>query len=99
MEDVEMVINVALASVVMVLSNVQGLSLAANLNIRRLIVEMDAKLIIEWVVGADSPNLVLKDLIAECRTMCRLFEEIAPRHIYREANCAAPDWKEIIKIV
>ncbi|XP_031405746.1 uncharacterized protein LOC116214484 [Punica granatum] len=63
----------------------QGLILARDCHMQRLIVELDAKLIIGWVWG-NSPNVAITNLIVNHGMLCQEFEAVLPKHAYREAN-------------
>jgi ribonuclease HI len=69
-----------------------GLALAQNLNVQKLIVEMDAKVVIDMLSAVCISNLSnhpYSALIFDCRSMIQNFEEIVLQHTYREGNSTA----------
>ncbi|PKI50207.1 hypothetical protein CRG98_029390 [Punica granatum] len=66
----------------------QRLIIAAECGASKLIVELDAKLVLDWVWG-NTTNRVLTNLIDDCRSLCQQFDVILPKHTYREANKCA----------
>ncbi|PKI65450.1 hypothetical protein CRG98_014189 [Punica granatum] len=66
----------------------QGLINAKERGVDNVIVELDAKLVLSWVRGK-STNMVLTNLIDDCRNLCLQFDTIIPKHTYREANKCA----------
>uniref|UniRef100_A0A2N9IHI9 Reverse transcriptase domain-containing protein n=1 Tax=Fagus sylvatica TaxID=28930 RepID=A0A2N9IHI9_FAGSY len=69
-----------------------GLVLAQELNIKRLIIELDAKAILDLVQTANLTSLSYHPygaLISDCRSLIQAFEETRLQHTYREGNATA----------
>jgi hypothetical protein len=69
-----------------------GLELARKLDIAKLIVEVDAKAVVDIILSEN--NLILEThpysaLIHDCRYMIQSFEEAILHHIHREGNFCA----------
>ena len=66
-----------------------GLKLAAQLGIGCLEVELDAKIIVEMLNNAESPNntnLKFSSLLSDCRFLIENATQVRVTHIYREMN-------------
>jgi ribonuclease HI len=69
-----------------------GLKLACSLHICKLIIEIDAKVVVDLI---SVENAVAQDahpysaLIFDCRCLMHSFEEAHLRHVHRERNCSA----------
>ena len=66
-----------------------GLSLAIQLGIRNLKVELDAKVIVEMLNNADSSNKKFSPLLLDCRSLMASFTQVWVAHVFREANRCA----------
>ena len=65
-----------------------GLTLAKNLNIKKLHIELDAKVVIDFIIAQ---NNIMADhpcnaLISDCRLLIQTFEEMLVCHTYRKGN-------------
>ena len=68
---------------------VEGLKLARELNILNILVQTDAYVVIELLVGRCRNNARLNPLVAECRNLLDKFPLSSVKHVYREANQCA----------
>ena len=66
-----------------------GLTLCNNLNISSLIVELDAKVIVDIFHNVNYENNVLSPILDDCRQLMSRFDQVQVKHIYRQANCYA----------
>lgn len=69
-----------------------GLVLAQELNIKRLIIELDAKAVLDLVQTTNLTSLShhpYGTLISDCRSLIQEFEETSLQHTYREGNATA----------
>ena len=66
-----------------------GLTLCSNLNISALIVELDAKVIVDIFHNVNYENNVLSPILDDCRQLMSRFFQVQVKHIYRQANCYA----------
>lgn len=66
-----------------------GLKTAIDMEIDKLMIELDCKVFLDLVWGGSDLNLKLKPIILNCRRMCRAFKEVRATHIFREADQAA----------
>ena len=72
-----------------------GLMLCNNLNILYLIVELDAKTIVDIFGRNDYVNDVLSPILDDCRMRITKFHHIQFKHCYRQANrCARRSHKD-----
>uniref|UniRef100_A0A2N9FCR0 RNase H type-1 domain-containing protein n=1 Tax=Fagus sylvatica TaxID=28930 RepID=A0A2N9FCR0_FAGSY len=66
-----------------------GLLLAKKYNIQKLIIELDAKAVLDLLMSDNNTSLCyhpLSALIIDCRSLIHSFEEARLCHIYREGN-------------
>ena len=63
-----------------------GLTLAIQLGIRCLEVELDAKVIVEMLNNADSSNKKFSSLLLDCRSLIASLTQDRVTHVYREVN-------------
>ena len=63
-----------------------GLMLAKQLGIAQLMVEMDAKVIVDLVQSDNSPNKSFSSLLNDRRFLLRQLHRIKINHAFREAN-------------
>ncbi|XP_065629619.1 uncharacterized protein LOC136067528 [Quercus suber] len=66
-----------------------GLTLASQLGITHLAVELDAKVIVDLVLSRKTPNSSYTSLLNDCRYLLGLFQQTMVRHVFREANKGA----------
>ena len=66
-----------------------GLILAIQLGINQLDVELDAKVIMELLNGAECPNQSYSPLLNDCRSLIARLVQVQVAHVYREANQCA----------
>ena len=63
-----------------------GLTLVIQLGINQLEVELDAKVTVEMLNGADCPNRSYAPLLCDCRSLIARFMQVRVGHVFREAN-------------
>ena len=63
-----------------------GLILAIQLGINQLKVELDAKVIVELLNGAECPNRSYSPLLNDCRSLIARLVQFWVENVYREAN-------------
>ena len=66
-----------------------GLSLCYNLNIPSIIVELDAKAIVDIFQNTSYENNIISPLLDDCRQLMGLFQQVQVKHCYRQANRCA----------
>ncbi|KAL0007753.1 hypothetical protein SO802_009255 [Lithocarpus litseifolius] len=66
-----------------------GLMFCSNLNISSLVVELDAKAIVDVLLNANYVNNVISPFLDDCRLLMTLFSRLQVNHCYREANKCA----------
>ena len=66
-----------------------GLTLASQLGIGYLEVELDAKVIVEMLNKADNSNKIFSPLILDCRSLMANLTQVQVAHVFREANMCA----------
>ncbi|XP_050259191.1 uncharacterized protein LOC126704213 [Quercus robur] len=66
-----------------------GLILCCNLHIPSLIVELDAKAIVDALLNLNYENNVISPILDDCRQLVTQFHRIQFKHCYREANQCA----------
>ena len=66
-----------------------GLILAIQLGINQLDVELDAKVIMDLLNGAECPNQSYSPLLNDCRSLIARLVQVQVGHVYREANQCA----------
>ena len=66
-----------------------GLSLAIQLGIRNLEVELDAKVIVEMLNNANSSNKKFSPLLLDYRALIASLSQVQVAHVFREANRCA----------
>ena len=60
-----------------------GLTLCNNLNISPLIVELDAKVIVDIFHNVNYENNILSPILDNCRQLMSRFDQVQIKHIYR----------------
>ena len=63
-----------------------GLMLASQLGITQLLVELDAKVIVDLVLSTKPSNNSYFSLLNDCRYLIRQFHWIKTSHVFREVN-------------
>ncbi|XP_075662951.1 uncharacterized protein LOC142632433 [Castanea sativa] len=63
-----------------------GLLLASQLGINRLIIELDAKVIVDLMLSNNTCNRAYTPLLNDCRHLLCHFQRYKINHVYREAN-------------
>ena len=63
-----------------------GLTLAIQLGINQLEVELDGKVIVEMLNGVDYPNRSYAPLLCDCRSLIARFMQVQVGQVFREAN-------------
>ena len=63
-----------------------GLTLASQLGITHLAVELDAKVVVDLILSRKTPNGSYTSLLNDCRYLLRQFQQTVIRHVFREAN-------------
>ena len=66
-----------------------GLILAIQLGINQLEVELDAKVIVELLNGAECPNRSYSPLLNDCRSLITRLVQTRVGHVFRETNQCA----------
>ena len=66
-----------------------GLLLAAHLGITHLVVELDAKTIVQLLTSNKNSNSAYSPLLNDCRILLCQFQHFKVNHVYREANKVA----------
>lgn len=66
-----------------------GLSLARDLGITHLLIELDVKVLLELVWGTTEVNLLIDPIVDDCRKICQDFQRIQAHHTYQEVNAVA----------
>ena len=66
-----------------------GLTMAAQLGLTNLEVEMDAKIVIDLVLSNANSNYAYSSLLNDCRSLLRKFQQVKMQHVYREVNKVA----------
>ena len=62
------------------------LSLCYNLNIPSIIVELDAKAIVDIFQNSRYENNIISLILDDCRQLMGLFQQVQVKHCYRQAN-------------
>ena len=66
-----------------------GLTLCSNLNISALIVELDAKVIVDIFHNANYEKNIVSPILDDCRQLFSKFGRVQIKHIYCQANRCA----------
>lgn len=67
----------------------EGLLLAQSLNIQRMIIELDAQLVVNFLKSTHLDNDFLTLIILDCRKIFPDFREVQVQHNYWEENSVA----------
>ena len=60
-----------------------SLTLASQLGITHLAVELDAKVVVDLILSRKTPNSSYTSLLNDCRYLLGQFQRIAIRHVFR----------------
>ena len=63
-----------------------GLSLCLSLNILAMEVEIDVKVVSDWIIISNSSNLNISSLIVDCKTLFSRISQVKINHCFHEAN-------------
>ena len=63
-----------------------GLSLCLSLNILAMEVEIDVKVVSDWIINSNSSNLNISSLIVDCKTLFSRISQVKINHCFHEAN-------------
>ena len=66
-----------------------GLAMALNLNIDKLIINVDASEVINLLSKPCNTNRLTQPIVTDCRSMLQAFQEYRMQHCYRETNRVA----------
>ena len=66
-----------------------GLSLAKQLNLHNINIELDAEFLMRLLSNPTTINLMLEPLLNDCRTLIRSMPNCSVTHIFREVNRCA----------
>ena len=66
-----------------------GLILCCNMNISCLIVEIDAKMVVDVLKNSNHINFIISPILEDCRLLASRFHQIQFSHCFREANRCA----------
>ena len=66
-----------------------GLILALKLGITHLLVELDAKVVVDLVLSRKPSNSPYSSLLNDCRFLLSQLQQVRINHAFREANCYA----------
>ena len=69
--------------------NRDGLTLCCNMNIHFIIVELDAKSIVDVFGNPNSEGSIISPILDDCKQLMLQFHHIQFKHCYREANRCA----------
>ena len=69
-----------------------GLHLCLQANVHSVIIEVDAKAIVDAFNSPTSCNAFVSTIMEDCRNMANQIPQRSFRHIYREANKCADFW-------
>ena len=63
-----------------------GLRICNSMGMQAVEIEIDAKVMADWVVGSTSINTAHSVLISDCRYLMEKMPRVKIRHCFREAN-------------
>ena len=66
-----------------------GLSLARQLNLQNINIELYVDVLVHLLTNLTSDNLMLEPLLNDCKTLIRSFPNYLVNHIFREVNRCA----------
>ena len=56
---------------------------------QNLLIELDAKVVVELVQSISPSNAFYSSLLTDCRSLLGRFQHYKVQHMFREANCVA----------
>ncbi|XP_050259653.1 uncharacterized protein LOC126704666 [Quercus robur] len=66
-----------------------GLLLADQIGVQNLVIELDAKVVVELVQSKTTSNAFYSSLLADCRSLLGKFQHFKVQHVFREVNRVA----------
>ena len=66
-----------------------GLQLCQQMNARAVLIELDAKALVDILNNSTYSNAVISPLLDDCKLLISHFSQVRVKHIYREANKCA----------
>ena len=66
-----------------------GLLLAGQIGVQNLVIELDAKVVVELFQSMSSSNAFYSSLLADCRSLLGRFQHYKVQHAFREVNRVA----------
>ncbi|KAK9990873.1 hypothetical protein SO802_025858 [Lithocarpus litseifolius] len=66
-----------------------GLTLASQLGITHLAVELDAKVVVDLILPRKTPKCLYTSILNDCMYLLEKFQQTVIRHVFREANRGA----------
>ena len=66
-----------------------GLNLALSEGIRNLIVELDARVVVDLIKSNADSSKLYSPLLCDCRCLLKEFHRVQVQHVFREGNCPA----------
>lgn len=66
-----------------------GLFLCLQAQVQALIVEMDAKVLVDALTNQNNSNVIISSLMDDCRQLAAQIPQVRYRHVYREVNRCA----------
>ena len=64
-----------------------GLLQAVQIGVQNLLIELDAKVVVELVQSMSPSNAFYSSLLADCRSLLGRFQHYKVQHAFREVNC------------
>ena len=66
-----------------------GLNLALSEGIRNLIVELDARVVVDLIKSNADSSKLYSPLLCDCRCLLKEFHRVQVQHVFKEGNCPA----------
>lgn len=66
-----------------------GLFLCLQAQVQALIVEMDAKVLVDALTNQNNSNVIISSLMDDCRQLAAQIPQVRYRYVYREVNRCA----------
>ena len=67
----------------------EGLILCSNLNIHSLVIELDAKAVVDVFLNPNYQNNAVSPILEDCRQLMLRFQQVQLRHCFHQANRCA----------
>ena len=67
----------------------EGLLLCSNLNVQFLVIELDAKAVVDVFLNPNYQNNAVSPILEDCRQLLLRFQQIQIKHCFRQANRCA----------